>query len=61
MYRDKAGNYTFSFVYYHTMPPIYCLEKNGAVDQIVNGHWRWSYERISQGKERKRKNDYGKS
>lgn len=45
MYKDKTGDYTFSFIYYVTAPPAYCLEKNGVVDEIINGYWKWDYEK----------------
>lgn len=45
MYKDKHGDYTFSFVYYVTKPPEYVLEKNGVVDKVVNGHWEWDFEK----------------
>ena len=45
MYKDKSGRYMFSFTYYHSAPPIYVLEKNGVVDKIVNGCWKWDYEK----------------
>lgn len=45
MYKDKHGDYTFSFVYYVTKPPEYVLEKNGVVDKVVNGSWEWDFEK----------------
>lgn len=45
IYKDKAGNYTFSFVYYNSAPPVFCLEKNGTVDKVINNHWKWDREK----------------
>lgn len=45
MYKDKSGDYTFSFTYYNSTPPEYVLEKNGVVDKVVNGHWKWDYQK----------------
>ena len=45
MYKDKHGDYTFSMIYYNTSPPEYVLEKNGVVDKVINGHWKWDYEK----------------
>lgn len=45
MYKDMSGDWTFSFTRNLTNPPIYCLEKSGVVDKIVDGHWQWDFER----------------
>ena len=45
MYKDKNGNYTFSFTYYNSSPPVYVLEKNGVVDKVINNNWIWDYEK----------------
>lgn len=46
MYKDKKGNYSFSFTFYNSSPPVYVLEKNGVVDKVINGKWRWDYEKV---------------
>lgn len=46
MYKDKKGNYTFSFEYYFNPRPVYVLEKNGVVDKVMkDGSWKWDYEK----------------
>ena len=46
MYKDKNGDYTFSFIYYNTNPPVYVLERSGVVDKVDrNGKWVWDYQR----------------
>lgn len=45
MYKDKNGDYTFSFVHYTSMQPEYVLERNGVVDKVINGQWQWDFEK----------------
>lgn len=45
MYKDRKGEYSFSLVYYNSSPPIYVLEKNGVLDKVIDGHWKWDYEK----------------
>ncbi len=45
MYKDKHGDYTFSFTYYNSSPPEYVLEKNGVVDKVIENNWQWDYEK----------------
>ena len=46
MYKDRDGNYEFSFVHNVTHPPVYVLEKNGVVDKVEkDGTWKWDTEK----------------
>lgn len=45
MYKDKNGDYIFSFTYYNTSSLVYVLEKSGVVDKIIDGKWKWDYEK----------------
>lgn len=54
VYKDKKGDYTFSFAFYNSSQPVYCLEKNGVVDKIVNGLWKWDYEKRGMRPENKK-------
>ena len=59
MYKDKQGNYTFSFIYYNSSPPVYVLEKSGVVDKIIDGRWKWDFEK--RGMRPKNKKGWNKS
>lgn len=45
MYKDKLGDYTFSFIRNYSSPPEYVLEKNGVVDKVVNNTWEWDFQK----------------
>lgn len=59
IYKDRNGDYSFSFVFYNSSPPVYCLERNGVVDKITNGHWTWYYEKRDMQKNKKGWNKRG--
>lgn len=45
MYKEKNGNYYFSFTHYNSDELVYVLEKNGVVDKVVNDVWKWDWQK----------------
>lgn len=45
IYKDNNCGYYFSLIYYNSPDLVYVLEKNGVVNKVINGKWKWDYEK----------------